>query len=153
MKIVSKPNDWKKELEVADRSSRSKINWPSKPPEEKRNSIRKIGRRQVFLALLIGNRLDPVKRAEIVKKLAYFTGLSPDYIERSNLRVVDSRFYKKLLRDQGKTIGRLDARYTGWDRESAGESPDFDQSWSVAIGSYVSLINDYIRRELGPTPK
>ncbi|MBN1223769.1 MAG: peptidase S10, partial [Candidatus Aminicenantes bacterium] len=101
------------------------------------------------LALLKGNKLDPAKKAEIIKELSRFTGLSEQFLERSNMRVTENRFYKELLRDQGKTVGRLDTRYTGVDRESAGEAPEFDQSWSIVIGSYVSLINDYIRRVLG----
>lgn len=101
------------------------------------------------LALLKGNKLDPNEKAEIIKKLSSFTGLSEEFLERSNMRVTENRFYKELLRNQGKTVGRLDTRYTGVDRESAGEAPEFDQSWSIVIGSYVALINDYIRRDLG----
>ena len=100
------------------------------------------------LALLKGNKLAPAERTAIIKKLSNFTGLSEEFLERSNMRVTETRFYKELLRDQGKTVGRLDTRYTGVDRESAGEAPEFDQSWSIVIGSYVSLINDYIRRDL-----
>jgi carboxypeptidase C (cathepsin A) len=100
------------------------------------------------LALLKGTKLTPAEKAAIIKKLSYFTGLSEEFLERSNMRVTENRFYKELLRDQGKTVGRLDTRYTGVDRESAGEAPEFDQSWSIVIGSYVSLINDYIRRDL-----
>lgn len=99
-------------------------------------------------ALHQGNKLAPDKKKEIIKTLSYLTGLSETFLERSHMRVTENRFYKELLRDRGLTVGRLDARYTGVDRESAGESPDFDQSWSIAIGSYVSLINDYIRRDL-----
>ncbi len=99
-------------------------------------------------ALLLGNRLSPKRKKVIAKKLSLFTGLSEEFIEHCNLRITDDRFYKELLRDQGKTVGRLDTRYTGIDRDSAGEKPDFDQSWSVVVGSYVSLLNDYIRREL-----
>lgn len=101
------------------------------------------------LALLKGNKLDPDEKAEIIKKLSSYTGLSEEFLERSNMRVTENRFYKELLRNQGKTVGRLDTRYTGVDRESAGEAPEFDQSWSIVIGSYVALINDYIRRDLG----
>lgn len=100
------------------------------------------------LALLKGHRLSPEKKQDIAKKLSRFTGLSEKFIERCNLRITDQRFYKELLRDQGKTVGRLDTRYIGIDRDSAGEKPDFDQSWSIVVGSYVSLLNDYIRREL-----
>jgi carboxypeptidase C (cathepsin A) len=100
------------------------------------------------LALLKGNKLAPAEKAAVIQKLSSFTGLSQEYLQRSNMRVTENRFYKELLRDQGKTVGRLDTRYTGVDRDSAGEAPEFDQSWSIVIGSYVALLNDYIRREL-----
>ena len=99
-------------------------------------------------ALLQGNRLSPENEAEIIRKMSTLTGLSEEFIARCNLRVSEERFYKELLRDQGKTVGRLDTRYTGVDRDAAGEKPDFDQSWSIVVGSYVALLNDYIRREL-----
>ena len=43
------------------------------------------------------------------------------YVERSNLCVQIDRFTKELLRDQGKTVGRLDTRFTGSDLDAAGE--------------------------------
>lgn len=99
-------------------------------------------------ALLKGNALTSDELAKIIKKLCWFTGLSETFLLQSNLRVKGEQFYKELLRDQGKTVGRLDARYTGADRQVAGERVDFDQSWSIVIGSYVALLNDYIRRDL-----
>ncbi|MCP4662456.1 MAG: peptidase S10 [bacterium] len=100
-------------------------------------------------ALLQGDRLAPEKRHEIALRLARYTGLSVDYVERSNLRIVIWRFVKELLRAEGKTVGRIDSRFTGWDRDSAGEVTEFDPSLSgVAIG-YVTLVNDYLRRTLG----
>jgi carboxypeptidase C (cathepsin A) len=74
------------------------------------------------LALMEGDILSANKRAEIVRKLARFTGLSESYIERTNLRIKDYRFVKELLRDERRTVGRLDSRFTGIDRDAAGES-------------------------------
>ena len=51
-----------------------------------------------------------------MKDLERFTGLSTDFIERSNLRIVDQHFFKELLRESGRTVGQLDSRFLGIDR-------------------------------------
>ncbi|MEA3038008.1 MAG: hypothetical protein QOE79_521, partial [Sphingomonadales bacterium] len=51
-------------------------------------------------ALLKGQRLEGEARAAIRRRLARFTGLSEEYLERADLRVTDQRFYKELLRDR-----------------------------------------------------
>ena len=100
-------------------------------------------------ALMLGDRLPAERRREIAARLARYTGLSQDYIERTNLRVEIFRFTKELLRDQGKTVGRLDSRFTGSDMDAAGEFPEFDPSSASLDGPYAAAINDYLRRELG----
>ena len=68
---------------------------------------------------------------------------------RSNLRVIDNRFFKELLRDRRRTTGRLDSRFTGIDRDAAGEGIEQDPSYSAIQGPYTACFYDYIRRELG----
>lgn len=100
-------------------------------------------------ALLHGDRLPDAKRREIAEQLARFTGLTAEFVERANLRIELYRFLKELLRSEGKTVGRIDARFTGRDLDSAGESPEFDPSLVGLDGPYAGAINDYLRRELG----
>ncbi len=100
------------------------------------------------LALLRGDALPAEERAAIAARLARYTGLSADYIERTNLRIDIHRFVKELLRDRRRTVGRLDSRYTGIDRDAAGEYHEFDPSYALIQGPYTGLLNDYIRREL-----
>jgi carboxypeptidase C (cathepsin A) len=100
-------------------------------------------------SLLKGDRLVGEDRLRIVRRLSELTGLDEGYLEDADLRVNIFRFAKELLRDQGKTIGRLDSRYTGHDRDDAGERYEFDPTSSVTNGYFVSLINDYLRDELG----
>ena len=100
-------------------------------------------------ALMQGDELPAERRREIAARLAELTGLAPGYVERADLRVEIFRFVKELLRDRGLTVGRLDSRYTGIDRDDAGELFEYDPSNSVVTGYYVSLIKDYLRRELG----
>jgi carboxypeptidase C (cathepsin A) len=58
------------------------------------------------------------------------------------------RFCKELLRDQRRTVGRLDSRYTGVDRDAAGGEAATDPSFSNIMGPYTSTFNDYVRTEL-----
>jgi carboxypeptidase C (cathepsin A) len=100
------------------------------------------------LALLKGDTLTPRERARITEMLARYTGLSEEFIEQSNLRIKDSRFFKELLRDERRTVGRLDSRLTGIDRDSAGETIEYDPSYTNITGPYTAVFNDYVRREL-----
>jgi carboxypeptidase C (cathepsin A) len=99
-------------------------------------------------ALMKGASLGAKERARIVTKLAALTGLSPEYIERTDLRIHDDRFTKELLRDERQTVGRIDSRFKGVDRDSAGENYEYDPSMANIMGPYTAVFYDYIRGEL-----
>lgn len=100
------------------------------------------------LALMKGDRLTDAERAQMVEKLARYTGLSPAYIGRTNLRINIMRFTKELLRAQRRTVGRLDSRFTGIDRDAAGERIESDPSMAAILGPYTGALNHYLRSEL-----
>ncbi|MEK6374152.1 MAG: peptidase S10 [Acidobacteriota bacterium] len=100
------------------------------------------------LALMQGDRLGDDERGKVAAHLTNLTGLSRDFIERANLRVNLGRFDKELLRAQRRTVGRLDSRFTGIDKDAAGETPEFDSSYAAIFGEYTAAFNDYVRREL-----
>jgi hypothetical protein len=56
--------------------------------------------------------ITPEENAAVARHMSGYTGLSEAFTLRNDLRVDLSRFHKELLRDQGRTIGRLDARFT-----------------------------------------
>ena len=99
-------------------------------------------------ALMQGSALPSDQRADITQKLAKYTGLTPEYIERTDLRINIARFCKELLRDEGRTVGRFDSRYKGIDRDSAGETYEYDPSSAVVQGAYTATLNSYVRDEL-----
>jgi len=103
------------------------------------------------LALMKGDRLGDSERAGIVEKLTRYTGLSSGYIEQTNLRIEIFRFVKELLRDGRRTVGRLDSRFQGIDRDAAGEQIQYDPSYAVIQGPYSATLNDYVRSELNFT--
>jgi carboxypeptidase C (cathepsin A) len=100
-------------------------------------------------ALEKGQTISPEERASVARQMSALTGLSPQFIERANLRVDLSRFRKELLRDERETVGRFDSRYTGVDPDAAGDSPDFDASDVAVSGGYVGTMQSYMARELG----
>lgn len=99
-------------------------------------------------ALFQGSRLSAESRLRILSQLQRFTGLSADYLERNDLRLNIYRFIKELLRDQRRTVGRLDSRFLGIDRDAVGAEADFDPSYINIQGAYTAALNDYVRREL-----
>jgi carboxypeptidase C (cathepsin A) len=99
-------------------------------------------------ALMQSDRISDQERRDVTTRLARLTGLSPDYIDRANLRVRIDRFDKELLRNQRRVVGRLDGRFIGIDKDAAGESTEQDPSYSAIFGEYTAVVNDYVRREL-----
>jgi carboxypeptidase C (cathepsin A) len=110
--------------------------------------VEKFALGEYTLALMKGDALPENERKRVARKLARYTGLSPDYIHRTNLRVEIMRFTKELLRGQRRTIGRLDTRFKGFDRDAAGETWEFDPSLVAIMGPYTATLNDYVRTEL-----
>jgi carboxypeptidase C (cathepsin A) len=100
------------------------------------------------LALMKGASLPAEERRQVIQKLARLTGLSEEYIERTDLRINIHRFTKELLRSERRTIGRIDSRFTGIDRDAAGEYPEYDPSITNIMGCYSTLFNHYVRSEL-----
>ena len=99
-------------------------------------------------ALLKGAALTPEERESVVEKLSRYTGISQDFIRRTDLRILDRHYFKELLRERGKTVGRLDSRYTGIDRSGVTETYEYDPLFSHTSGPYTAALNDYIRTEL-----
>ena len=100
-------------------------------------------------ALSRGSRLPEKRRAEVLDTLARFTGLRREYIDQSNLRINIHQFTKELARDEMRTVGRLDSRFKGADKDGVGATPEFDPSMAAIRPPFTSVLNTYFRTELG----
>jgi carboxypeptidase C (cathepsin A) len=99
-------------------------------------------------ALMKGNQLSAGERQQVTRLLAQYTGLTEDYVTRSNLRIEASRFRKELLRKEEKTLGRFDSRFQGSDLDNVGDVPEYDPSYAVVLGPFTALVNQYLRNDL-----
>jgi len=95
-----------------------------------------------------GDALSAEERQFIGRALARYTGLCEEYVQQTNLRIVMGRFVKELLRSERRTVGRLDSRFKGIDRDAAGERYEFDPSYATIQGPFTATLNGYVRREL-----
>jgi len=99
-------------------------------------------------ALAKGDAISPQEADAIAKQLSAYTSLSVEFIKANHLRVDLNRFRAEVLRRQGLIIGRYDSRFTGFNPDDAGESPDHDPSDTGITGAFVAAFNSYIVNEL-----
>lgn len=101
-------------------------------------------------ALLLGDRLPQEQREAILDGLERYSGLRRSWIEHANLRIHTDHFTKEMLRDNGKILGRQDARLTGQDsRSGVADMSGYDPSLDGNHPALTMVINDYLRQELG----
>ena len=99
-------------------------------------------------ALLLGQRLSADERASVIARLSSLTGLDPGWIDRTDLRIESHRFFREVLRDSGKVVGRLDGRFSGWEQDGVGERLENDPSYTAIHGPYAAAFNHYVHAEL-----
>ena len=104
---------------------------------------------ELTVALMKGDRLADAERRAVAEKLARYTGLDLDYVLGSNLRVEIHRFCKELLREERRSVGRLDSRFKGVEALAVTERPEFDPSMLAITPPYTAAFNHYVRAELG----
>ncbi|MCA9984037.1 MAG: hypothetical protein KDE59_07075, partial [Anaerolineales bacterium] len=99
-------------------------------------------------ALMRGTLLSAAEEAEMAARIGQIIGLPADLVRRCNLRVDLTTFVNELLREQSKVIGRLDARFTGYDLGPTGRQINLEPSSLAYNGPYTAAVYDYLRREL-----
>ena len=112
-------------------------------PEVEEYTINKL-----IPAISKGGFISEKEKMEVARKLSEYSGLSLESVIQNNLDIPTRFFWKDLLRDQGKTIGRLDSRYLGIDRKDVGVGPDYSAELTSWLHSFTPAVNHYIRKEL-----
>jgi carboxypeptidase C (cathepsin A) len=99
-------------------------------------------------ALALGTDITDEEKQSVAEKLHGYIGLPVAYLVKANLRVNGGEFEKMLLDDQNLTTGRLDTRYSGPHMDPLSQAADYDPQSSAISSAYVSLFNDYVRKDL-----
>jgi carboxypeptidase C (cathepsin A) len=112
------------------------------------SQVESFGLTEYLDALAEGAQLAPSRFDDVVAKLHAYTGLSEEYIRRSNLRIPYDRFENELLRDRGITVGRIDSRFETYVLDKPEVSPDWDALDAAIDSAFVSESNRYLRQDL-----
>jgi carboxypeptidase C (cathepsin A) len=99
-------------------------------------------------ALALGTDITPAEKQAVAEKLHDFTGLPATYFVKANLRVDGGQFEKTFADENDLTTGRYDTRFTGPTLDPLSESAEYDPQSEAISSAYVSLLNDYMRRDL-----
>lgn len=121
----------------------------SKPVRDVLEEVEAWASGDYTLALMKGDKLSDDERASAIETLSRYTGLDAQYIDGTKLRVNIMRFCKELLRDDKRTVGRLDSRFKGYADLAITEFPEFDPSMSAIMPPYTAMFNQYVRETLG----
>lgn len=120
----------------------------SKPLSEVLREAENFASNEYMPALLRIDKLSAAEKSSLSEKFSRYTGLSAKFVEQNNFRIDLGEFLKELLRDQRRSVGRLDSRFTGIDRDAAGNNTDGDPSMNAIRPPYTSVFNDYVRKDL-----
>jgi carboxypeptidase C (cathepsin A) len=99
-------------------------------------------------ALHLGAKLDASRKRKLDKRLAELTGLPLAVVGEKNLRIGAADFFFELLRDEGKIVGRLDARVTGPMAAAKTRQWEFDPAMEALVPPYTMAAQAYFG-ELG----
>ena len=103
---------------------------------------------ELMPALFKGNALEQTAADQVRDRLAYFTGVSPEYVQAANLRLNGRRFAKELLRDEGLAIGLNDARYTRDDIDDLDADVEGDAAGDALSAAFVAALMSYMHTDL-----
>jgi carboxypeptidase C (cathepsin A) len=124
-------------------------------PDLQRLSVAEVAQRtrefahgEYAQALQEGDQISSADYDKVVADMAHLTALSPAFIKECNLRVAPFRWFAELMRNQRLVVGRLDSRFTGYNRDAAEEYPEYDPSEASYLGAFVATFQDYVRRDL-----
>jgi len=100
-------------------------------------------------ALFKGTRISEAEKRQVAIKLTEFAGCSIEYWMRANLKVKANEYFNELLRNENKTVGRLDSRYTGINENKKNQYSITDPQSDAISPAYTVGFLDYLHRNLG----
>ena len=120
-------------------------------PESAREAAEAFVIEEYLGALHRGAKLDERARRRLAKRIAELTGLSASLVEEKNLRIGPDEYFFELLRDEGRIVGRLDARVTGPMAAKKTRIWEFDPGMEALVPPYTMAAQAYLG-ELGLPP-
>lgn len=127
----------------------NKVKNKSDDLEEFIEEVRAFTRDRYAPALMKGDQISANEKNSIAEMLEYFTGISSEHWVRANLKIKAFEFFQEFMREEGKTVGRLDSRFVGINQNPISQNADHDpQSYAISP-AYIQGFLNYLHKDLG----
>jgi carboxypeptidase C (cathepsin A) len=122
---------------------------PNKPPLDQLTSdVERFAIEEYAPALLKGYAISAEEKQAVAQKLAAYTGTSPQFWLRADLRVKHEQYLQELLRDRGLIAGRIDSRFSGPSLNALNDEMDYDPFFPAVGPAYTAAFRAYLHTEL-----
>jgi carboxypeptidase C (cathepsin A) len=121
----------------------------AKPLETFLDEVRDFTENDYSPALFKGTRISDKEKQQLAEKMVQYAGISTAYWSRANLKVKAGEYFNELMRGEGKTVGRLDSRYTGINENPKNQYAITDPQSDAISPAYTIGFLDYLHRDLG----
>lgn len=99
---------------------------------------------EYLTALFQGAALSADARESIARRLEAYTGISAAYYLQNNLQITKERYRRELFKNQGMTLGMIDARY----KAPNPQPPQSGDPAGVIPAAYENAFKTYLRDDL-----
>ena len=110
--------------------------------------VERFAREEYLPALARGYVVPDAEKKAVAAKLARYTGTTPEYWERADLRVTHTQFLQELKRSDRLVAGRIDSRYIGPSVNPLAGEMDYDPFFPAIGPAYTSAFLSYLHGEL-----
>ena len=112
------------------------------------NEVREFTENEYTPALFKGTSISENHKNRIAERLEKYVGLSKEFWLKANLKVKASEYFNELLRNESKTVGRLDSRYTGINENPKNQYAITDPQSDAISPPYTVGFLDYLHESL-----
>ena len=117
--------------------------------EEYMTEVEHFAREEYLPALARGYVIPDAEKKAVAAKLARYTGTTPGFWDRADLRVSHPEFLQELKRDDRIIAGRIDSRYVGPAVNPLSGEMDYDPFFPAVGPAFTSAFLEYLHGELG----
>jgi carboxypeptidase C (cathepsin A) len=110
--------------------------------------VERFAREEYLPALAKGYLIPAAEKQAVAAKLARYTGTSPGFWDRADLRVSHPQFLQELKRNDRLIAGRIDSRYIGPSVNPLAGEMDYDPFFPAIGPAFTSAYMSYLHDEL-----
>ncbi len=126
-----------------------KINKGEESLESFLDEVRTFTEETYMPALYKGSRLSDEEKKKVAQQLETYSGVSKQFWTQADLRITNSEFFQELFREERRTVGRLDSRWTGLNQDGISQFASYDPQSAAISPAYITGFLDYLYRDLG----